>query len=110
MADGSDAIRTATGNRWHDDITFVRCVYHWRKNLVAHLLPDLVKLTGHEKASKSVENHVLHAMAKAAFGSVDAWTPFSDEAEMLPRMSLTRAWIATFEDGILAQLHDVPER
>lgn len=110
VADGSDAIRGAVENRWHHDVTFVRCVYHWRNNLVDHLLPDLVKLTGHEKASKSVQNHVLLALAKAAFASVDAWTRFSDEAEALPKMSLTRAWIETFDDDVLAQLHDVPDR
>ena len=55
VGDGAHGARNAVEALWPGRVLWVRCAYHWKKNLVSAVISDLVRLTGLPSESAKVQ-------------------------------------------------------
>lgn len=117
VAVGDAALGKPVGIAW-PQATFVRCVHHWRANLVTALTSDLVRITGHPSKHRAVTEHPLMLAASHALTSSQAFDEFTraagrtftDHPEFADLESSTLKWLRTNADDATAQLHAADER
>ena len=118
VGDGANGARNAVEALWPGRVMWVRCAYHWKKNLVAAVISDLVRLTGLTSESEEVQKDELLAQARAVFASTAAFLQFQAAARKrfarqaefaeLPASSLV--WLRTNSRAALAQLAEADTR
>ena len=118
VGDGANGARNAVEALWPSRVLWVRCAYHWKKNLVSAVISDLVRLTGLPSESAKAQKDRLVVQARAVFTSTAAFLQFQTSARKrfgrhaefaeLPASSLV--WLQTNSKAALAQLAEADTR
>jgi len=118
VGDGANGARNAVEALWPGRVLWVRCAYHWKKNLVSAVISDLVRLTGLPSESAKAQKDRLVVQARAVFTSTAAFLQFQTSARKrfgrhaefaeLPASSLV--WLQTNSKAALAQLAEADTR
>jgi hypothetical protein len=119
VGDGAKGGQNAVEATWPGaGVTWVRCVYHWRKNLTAAVLSDLARVAGLSSASATVQEDKLLAPACGAFAGPTEFAAFRDAAherfaahrEFAELPSLSLNWLSKNAGTALAQLGEADSR
>jgi hypothetical protein len=114
VTDGNPAVRNAVKSVWPGGrVTLVRCVFHWRKNLVERVTGDLARALGQPGTSAAVRADELLRLAHKAFSTPADFLAFvqaaHDRFDAAPTAALCLDWLEDHGRDALAQLHAAPE-
>ena len=113
VTDGDGGVRNAIKSVWPAGrTTRVRCVYHWRQNLVTGVVSDLARTLQQPGTSAAVKNDEVLALAHKAFASSADFIAFNKAAQErfsgLYKPSSLK-WLNTNGGDALAQLDAAAE-
>ena len=80
VGDGAHGAKNAVEAVWPGRVLWVRCAYHWKKNLMTAVISDLVQLTGLASGSAKIQKDELLVLAGTVFTSTVAFLQFQGAA------------------------------